>query len=142
MIKNIFAYIFIVILFIQLIILGLNCGKQNELEARLNFLEQDNITFDDYLNVSIDENLNGKDNFLFDVIDNYEIEISDSLQKRLNIQKSTDVCLYSLITLSSNVNNITANLKAPLVINIKSMEGEQFITECDEYKIKHPIKKG
>ena len=70
----------------------------------------------------------------FDVIDNYEIEISDSLQKRLNIQKSTDVCLYSLITLSSNVNNITANLKAPLVINIKSMEGEQFITECDEYK--------
>lgn len=78
----------------------------------------------------------------FDVIDNYEIEISDSLQKRLNIQKSTDVCLYSLITLSSNVNNITANLKAPLVINIKSMEGEQFITECDEYKIKHPIKKG
>lgn len=41
MIKNIFAYIFIVVLFIQLIILGLNCGKQNELEARLNFLEQD-----------------------------------------------------------------------------------------------------
>lgn len=37
----------------------------------LNFLEQDNITFDDYLNVSLDENLNGKDNFLFDVIDNY-----------------------------------------------------------------------
>ena len=46
----------------------------------------------------------------FDVVDNYEIEISDSLQKRLNIQKNTDVCLYSLITLSSNVNNITANL--------------------------------
>ena len=79
---------------------------------------------------------------LLQAIDNYEIEISDSLQKRLNIQKSTDVCLYSLITLSSNVNNITANLKAPLVINIKSMEGEQFITECDEYKIKHPIKRG
>ena len=37
----------------------------------LNFLEQDNITFGDYLNVSLDENLNGKDNFLFDVIDNY-----------------------------------------------------------------------
>lgn len=41
MIKNIFAYIFVIILFIQLIILGLNCGKQNELESKLTFLEQD-----------------------------------------------------------------------------------------------------
>lgn len=61
----------------------------------LNFLEQDNITFDDYLNVSIDENLNGKDNFLFDVIDNYilyksrGVEFEESLNEYYESKKNT-----------------------------------------------------
>ena len=61
----------------------------------LNFLEQDNITFDDYLNVSIDENLNGKDNFLFDVIDNYilyksrGVEFEESLNEYYENKKNT-----------------------------------------------------
>lgn len=61
----------------------------------LNFLEQDNITFEDYLNVSLDENLNGKDNFLFDVIDNYilyksrGVEFEESLNEYYENKKNT-----------------------------------------------------
>lgn len=78
----------------------------------------------------------------FDVEKSYEIKLADELLERLNIKESSDVVLYSLVTLSSKVENITVNLKAPLVINIKEKKGEQFIVDKEIYKIKHPLMKG
>ena len=38
----------------------------------LSFLEKDNVTFEDYLNITLDENdLNNEDNFLFNIVDSY-----------------------------------------------------------------------
>lgn len=78
----------------------------------------------------------------FDVEKEYEIKLTDELIDRLNIKDSTDVVLYSLVTLNSKVENITVNLKAPIVINIKDKKGEQFIVDKEKYKIKHPLMKG
>lgn len=78
----------------------------------------------------------------FDVEESYEIKLADELLDRLNIRESSDVVLYSLVTLSSKVENITVNLKAPLVININEKKGEQFIVDKEIYKIKHPLMKG
>lgn len=78
----------------------------------------------------------------FNVEQSYEIKLTDELIERLDIIDNSDVVLYSLVTLNSKVENITANLRAPLVINIKEKKGEQFIVDKEIYKIKHPLMKG
>ncbi|GAB6167717.1 flagellar assembly protein FliW [Clostridium carnis] len=75
----------------------------------------------------------------FDVESTYEIELSDEIIKKVEVVSPEDIMLYSIVTLNSKVENITANLKAPLVINIKKKIGEQFIGDKEIYQIKHPI---
>lgn len=72
----------------------------------------------------------------------YEIKLTDELIDRLDIKDSSEVVLYAIVTLSSQTENITVNLKAPLIINIKEKKGEQFIVDKENYKIKHPLMKG
>ena len=55
----------------------------------------------------------------FAVKEDYEIKLSQEIIENLNIQKQSEVLLYSIVKLDSKIENITANLKAPLVINIK-----------------------
>ena len=58
--------------------------------------------------------------------------------KRLNIEKPEDVLLQSTVTLNSNLESITVNLKAPIIINISSKSGTNNI-DNDKYLIKHPL---
>ena len=75
----------------------------------------------------------------FDVVSDYEINLSEEIIKNTNIDSPENVILYSIVTISSKAENITANLRAPLVVNIKEMYGEQLIVDKDVYKIKHPL---
>lgn len=75
----------------------------------------------------------------FDVIEDYEIKLSEELIKNMEIKSPEDVVLYSIVNLSSKVENITTNLRAPLVLNIKQKLGEQSILDKEDYKIKHPL---
>lgn len=75
----------------------------------------------------------------FEVVKDYEIELRDYLIKDLEIASSQDVLLYSLVTLNSNIQKVTANLKAPIIINNKACKGAQFIVDKEEYKTKHPV---
>lgn len=75
----------------------------------------------------------------FEVEKNYEIKLSDELLKELEIKSPEEVCLFTTVTLNSDVEKITTNLRAPIVVNIKNGYGEQIIIENDKYKIKHPI---
>lgn len=75
----------------------------------------------------------------FMINDKYEIKLNEEILKNLNIKKEEEVVLYSLVTLSEKVENITANLKAPLVININNKKGEQYILDKEEYKIKTKV---
>lgn len=75
----------------------------------------------------------------FDVIEDYEIKLSEELIKNTEIKSPEDVVLYSIVNLSSKVENITTNLRAPLVLNIKQKLGEQLIVDKADYKIKHPL---
>ncbi|MDV4149724.1 flagellar assembly protein FliW [Clostridium sp. AL.422] len=75
----------------------------------------------------------------FLVYDDYEINLKDEIINNLGIKSSEEVLLYSLVTLNSTVKEITANLKAPLVINIRNKKGQQYIIDKDTYKIKEKI---
>lgn len=75
----------------------------------------------------------------FSIDESYEVELKDGVIKRLNIEKPEDVLIQNTVTLHSKVENITVNLKAPIVINISNKSGEQIILDSDKYLIKHPL---
>lgn len=75
----------------------------------------------------------------FLIHNDYEIKLSEEIIKKLNIENPEDVLLYSIVTLNSKVEDITANLKAPLVINIKNKKGEQYIIDKEKYSVKEKI---
>lgn len=75
----------------------------------------------------------------FDVVEDYEIKLSEEIIKNIQIDNREDVAIYSIVNVSSKAENITANLRAPLIFNIKERFGEQLIVDKDGYKIKHPL---
>ncbi|WP_055668149.1 flagellar assembly protein FliW [Desnuesiella massiliensis] len=78
----------------------------------------------------------------FEVMENYEVKLSDNIIQQLNITEEKDVILLNTVTLNTKVENITVNLRAPIVINIKQKLGEQIIVDNEEYLIKYPLIKG
>jgi flagellar assembly factor FliW len=75
----------------------------------------------------------------FNVMKDYEFKLKDELLESLNIKSAEDVLVLSAVTLHSKVENITVNLKAPIIININGRLGEQIILDNDRYLIKHPL---
>jgi flagellar assembly factor FliW len=75
----------------------------------------------------------------FDFIREYEVSLSDEIQKQLLIEKPEDVFILNTITLNSDIKKITTNLKAPVIININKGIGEQIILDNEKYGIKHPL---
>lgn len=75
----------------------------------------------------------------FDIYPEYEINLNEETIKELDIQSPEDVLTLSIITLGKSLEQSTMNLKAPIVINIKSKKAKQFILQSDTYETKHPL---
>lgn len=75
----------------------------------------------------------------FEIYNEYEIDLNDETIKELQIENPKDVMLLTIITLGKTLESSTINLKAPLVINVKSKLGKQFIIQGDKYNTKHPL---
>lgn len=75
----------------------------------------------------------------FDIKKDYEIDLDDQFIKELDIKNEKDVIVLCLITLGKTLKDSTANLKAPIIINIKNNRGKQLILQDDKYKIKEPL---
>jgi flagellar assembly factor FliW len=75
----------------------------------------------------------------FTIASGYEFKIPDTCIKELQIDRPEDVLVLTTVTLSSSIENMTTNLKAPIIINIKEKLGEQLILDNDKYKIKEPL---
>ena len=71
----------------------------------------------------------------------YEPVISDDEVKLLEIASRgpEDVVLLSVVTIRSDPFNVTANLRAPLVVNTKKMLGKQVVLVESDYSVKHPL---
>lgn len=75
----------------------------------------------------------------FEIKKDYEIDLDDEFIKELDIKNEKDVLVLCLITLGKTLKDSTANLKAPIIINIKNKRGKQLILQDDKYKIKEPL---
>lgn len=75
----------------------------------------------------------------FIVCESYEFDLKEPICVSLNIRDMSQVNVYNTVTLSSKAEDITTNLKAPIIINIKEKIGQQIILDDDKYKIRHPL---
>ncbi|EKS4342926.1 flagellar assembly protein FliW [Clostridium botulinum] len=75
----------------------------------------------------------------FNIEKEYEIQLEKEQIANLKLQDEKDTLVLNTVTLNSDINKITANLRAPIVINIKEKIGKQIIINSDKYKVKHPL---
>lgn len=69
----------------------------------------------------------------------YTVEVSESEVDDLDLTKEEDAVISVIVTIPSNPKNMTANLKAPLVFNLKNRKGCQVILSNSKYQTRHNI---
>ena len=61
-------------------------------------------------------------------------EISD-----IGEYEKEDLDIYNILCMADNIVDVTVNLKAPIVVNVKTKKGKQVIVDNEEYSIKYRI---
>lgn len=75
----------------------------------------------------------------FKVFKDYDFEIPETVQEALKIEKVEDVMIFSMVTIPQDMKKMTANLMAPIVVNIKEKLARQIILENSNYGTKHYV---
>jgi len=73
------------------------------------------------------------------LIADYEFEISDQKEKELEIKSIEDILVLNIITLKDKLEEITANLSAPIIINLNKKLGGQIILDNHKFSVRYPI---
>ncbi len=69
----------------------------------------------------------------------YSVEVAEAEVSDLDLTNEEDAVISTIITMPSNPENMTANLKAPLIFNLKNRKGKQLIINNNDYTTKHNI---
>ncbi|WP_058485991.1 flagellar assembly protein FliW [Defluviitalea phaphyphila] len=69
----------------------------------------------------------------------YSPNIEEKQIKKLGEIKEGSYIIYSIVVIPEDIKSMTANLKAPIIINIETKKAMQVICENEEYKIKHSV---
>jgi len=69
----------------------------------------------------------------------YMVEVTEGEVSDLAIEREEDAIISVIITMPSNPQNMTANLKAPLVFNLQNRKGKQIILNNAEYTTRHNV---
>jgi flagellar assembly factor FliW len=67
----------------------------------------------------------------------YAARLSASELRELKLENINQSAVFSILTIPTDVTQMTANLKAPLVINLKEKLAKQVVLQENEYSIKH-----
>ncbi|MCI1858734.1 MAG: flagellar assembly protein FliW [Sporolactobacillus sp.] len=80
--------------------------------------------------------------FLF--YESYCVDLPDSFVKQLEIDSEQDAGIWAVISVKSPFAESTANLRAPIVINMRKRIGKQYIPDHSPYSLHEPLfqKKG
>jgi len=69
----------------------------------------------------------------------YVVDVPDEEVEFLNITDSDKVMIFCIVVVPEDISKMTANLKAPVLINPENKKGKQIVTDNKEYNIKHYI---
>lgn len=67
----------------------------------------------------------------------YSARLSAAELRELKLGNVNQSAVYSILTIPEDVTQMTANLKAPLVLNLKEQIAKQVVLQENEYGIKH-----
>ncbi len=67
----------------------------------------------------------------------YIVRLSAAELQELKLDNINNSAVFSVLTIPEDVTQMTANLKAPLVINLKDQIAKQVVLQENEYTIKH-----
>lgn len=73
------------------------------------------------------------------VIPDYTVEIDDDVVERLGIKSPDDIIYYAILVVPENINDMTANMKAPVIINVRDKKGMQVVMDNSDYDIRYPV---
>lgn len=69
----------------------------------------------------------------------YTVEVNEAEVSDLGLEEEEDAVISVIITMPSDPQKMTANLKAPLVFNLKNRKGRQVILNNSEYTTRHNV---
>ena len=69
----------------------------------------------------------------------YAFQLSESVKWELDISEKSEIGVYVIVTLGEDINSSTANLRAPLVVNLSNGKAKQVIVEDSPYATKEPL---
>lgn len=72
----------------------------------------------------------------------YEVDVDEDDVKMLGIDNESKVLVFSIVVVPEDVEKMTANLKAPILINTFNKRGKQIIMDNSRYNIKSYIMEG
>lgn len=69
----------------------------------------------------------------------YEFDMPQNAIEKLHIKSHEDINIYTIVVIPEDINKMTANLAAPIVINVVNRKGKQVFLEDDRYHKRHLI---
>lgn len=73
------------------------------------------------------------------LISDYDPLVEDEMLNVLGDLKPNDMLVVVTITVPSDITKMTANFKAPIIINAGNNRACQLIIDDDRYEVKHPV---
>lgn len=75
----------------------------------------------------------------YDVISDYTLQVSEDVVKDLGIENDEDLLILNVAVIPKDIQKMTINLAAPILINIKKLTGVQYIMDTKKYSIRESI---
>lgn len=69
----------------------------------------------------------------------YAVRLSAAELRLLKLENVNQSAVFSILTIPEEITEMSANLKAPLVINLREQLGRQVVLQENEYSIKHAM---
>lgn len=69
----------------------------------------------------------------------YAVRLSGAELRDLKLTTVKKAAVYSILTIPENISEMTANLKAPIVINLEEQVAKQAVLQENDYNIKHAM---
>ncbi len=71
----------------------------------------------------------------------YSIKLLPIEMQSVEIENISEASIYTILTIPQNVTEMTANMKAPIVINNKSKVARQIVLQDNKLEVRYPIYK-
>jgi len=77
--------------------------------------------------------------YTFEIIEEYAFDVQDEEIAALSIQKPEELMVLTVVVLTEDLAQMTANLVAPVLINMRTGQGCQVLLDQPQYSTKTPI---